>query len=138
MRKLLLVAGAGALLAVGAPAGADAKPGKGQKAQSANVKVATIKPAKAKVRASTWVAGCPSGLIWRGNVCLPPGQAKKLIAVGNRVPLGWAYTPWGSVPVSIRNNYEFSPQYRYIYRDGVVYAVDPGTRLISHILSVLP
>ena len=139
MRKLFLIAGAAALIG-GAPA--VAKPGQGKghgahavKVKPATVKVATVKPAKVKVR--SWTTACPSGLIWRGPSCVPPGQAKKLLGVGTRVPRGWSYTPWGTVPLSLRNQYDLDPAYRYIYRDNVIYVVDPQTRLISSILSAV-
>ena len=142
MKKLFLGAGAAMMIAFGAPAAADAKPGHGAahgahgvKAKPAKVKVATVKPAKIKAR--SWATACPAGLVWRGPRCLPPGHAKKLLAVGTRVPRGWSYTPWGTVPLSLRNQYDLDPDYRYIYRDNVIYVVDPQTRLISSIISAI-
>ena len=127
MRNLLLIAGAAAL-AAGAPA--VAKPGhaKGHGAHAAKVHVKANR---------AWAKGCPRGLVWRGANCIPPGQATKLLAVGARVPTGWAYTPWGRVPVNLRDRYDLDPDYRYIYRDNVIYVVDPRTRLISSIISAV-
>lgn len=135
MKKLLLLAGAGALLAIGAPAAADAKPGKGHSAHAVKVKPAKARVGKMKAR--SWLTACPSGLVWRATACVPPGQAKKLLAVGTRVPRGWSFTPWGRVPLRLRNTYDLDPDLRYVYRDNVIYVVDPQTRLISSIISAV-
>lgn len=155
MRKLLLLAGAAALLGAGPTL---AKPGggqgKGQVAKGKVVKAAKVRPAKVKVVKArslkakslkvkslkakrVWATACPRGLVWRGPTCIPPGHANRLLAVGTRVPGGWAYTPWGRVPVDLRTQYGLDPGYRYIYRDNVIYAVDPRTRLITSIISAV-
>ena len=36
---------------------------------------------------------CPPGLAKKGNGCLPPGQAKKMWAIGQPLPAGVAYYP---------------------------------------------
>ncbi len=137
MRKLVLLAGAAAL---GAAAPALAKPdhakghGKNHGAHVMKVKAGKVKAAKLH---RSWATACPPGLVWRGPRCIPPGHAKKLLAAGTRVPTGWSYTPWGRVPHSLRSHYNLDPDYRYIYRDNVVYVVDPQTRLISSILSAV-
>ena len=123
MTKLLLLASAAALVGT-APAIANAGPGHGKG------HVHTMKGAK-----RSWTTACPKGLVWRGPVCVPPGHKNRLLAVGSRVPTGWSYTPWGTVPTNLRSNYNLDPAYRYIYRDNVVYVVDPRTRLITSILS---
>jgi hypothetical protein len=136
MKKLFLVAGAGMVVALGVQA--DAKPGKGQgtakvvKAQPTNVKTVKVKSPK-----RIWTTACPPGLAWRGTVCVPPGQAKKLLVVGTRVPSGWSYTPWGAVPVNLRTTYDLDPAYRYVYRDNVIYVVDPQTSLITSIIDAV-
>ncbi|HVM21834.1 MAG TPA: hypothetical protein VM308_00840 [Sphingomicrobium sp.] len=132
MKKLLLTAGAGALLALGAPAVAKPDHGKGHA-----VKVHKVKQAKVKSPKKVWVNACPRGLVWRGTACVPPGHAKRVLAVGARVPTGWAYTPWGAVPVDLRTHYALDPNYRYVYRDNVIYVVDPRTRLIQSIISAI-
>ena len=140
MKKLFLMAGAATMLALGAPVAAEAKPGKGHKAHVVKVKPAKAKGAAfkpVKVKSRSWAAACPRGLIWRGPSCVPPGQAKKLLLAGTRVPRGWSYTPWGTVPYRLRSQYDLDPAYRYIYRDNVIYVVDPRTRLISSILSAV-
>lgn len=151
MRKLLLLAGAAALLGAGP---ALAKPGnqghgKGHVAKvkvvkTAKVRTARVKPAKvkiAKVKAAkakkVWLNACPPGLAWRLTACVPPGHANRVLAIGTRVPGGWSYTPWGRVPMDLRTTYGLDPGYRYIYRDGVIYAVDPRTRLITSIISAV-
>ena len=141
MRNLLLLAGAAALLGASPLL---AKPGghgqghgaKGQvmKVKQANFKGAKVKSLKAK---RVWATACPPGLVWRGPTCIPPGHANRLLGVGTRVPTGWAYTPWGRVPVDLRMQYGLAPDYRYIYRDNVIYAVDPRTRLITSIISAI-
>ena len=136
MKQLLLLAGAGALLALGSPAAADPKGHSGHGVKVKTVMVKTVK-AKAFKHKRVWVNACPRGLAWRGTVCVPPGHANRLLAVGARVPNGWAYTPWGTVPTRIRSAYDLDPNYRYIYRDGVIYAVNPRTHLISSIISAI-
>ena len=143
MRKLFLMAGAGALAALGAPAAADAKPGKGKghaahvvKVKPAKVKVAKVKPAKAKVAKAkrVWLTACPPGLVWRGPSCVPPGHAVRLLAVGTRVPVGWSYTPWGALPLSLRSGLD--DDFRYIQRDGFIYAINPPTRRIVSVIAI--
>lgn len=142
MRAMFLLAGAGLMLAFGAPAAADAQPGKAKgnqgqvvKAKPGKANPARVNPALTKSRA--WQTGCPPGLIWRGPACVPPGQAKKLLGVGTRVPQGWSYTPWGAVPANLRTQYDLDPNLRYIHRDNVIYVVDPQTRLITNILDAV-
>ncbi len=140
MKTLFLLAGAAALAATGP---SFAKPGHGKGGPTAHsTHVAKVKPAKTATAKSfahkkVWLNACPRGLAWRGTVCVPPGHADRLLAVGARVPNGWAYTPWGAVPLNVRNAYDLDPNYRYIYRDGVIYAVDPRTHLITSIINTV-
>lgn len=137
MRTLFLLAGAAALAGT---APALAKPdhakghGKNHGAHVMKMKAGKVKAAKLN---RSWTTACPPGLVWRGASCIPPGHAKRLLGVGTRVPTGWAYTPWGRVPVDLRERYDLDPDYRYIYRDNVIYVVDPQTRLISSIISAI-
>ena len=143
MMKLFLLAGAAALIGA-SPALADPG-GKGHgKGHGAKAHVVKVKPAKAKLAKAkslkakrVWATACPRGLVWRGPTCIPPGHANRLLAVGRRIPSGWSYTPWGRVPVDLRTQYGLDPNYRYIYRDNVIYAVDPRTRVISSIISAV-
>ena len=80
--------------------------------------------------------GCPPGLAKKNNGCLPPGQAKKLFNLGQRLPNGYnSYTPYGSIPYSLRNRYDLNDNSRYIYRDDYLYQVDPTTHVVQRILS---
>ena len=72
MKKLILIAGA-ATFAFAGPA--VAKPGHGHGNPHAHG------------AQGYGVGGCPPGL--RDKGCMPPGQAKKLFGVGQRVPLGY-------------------------------------------------
>ena len=136
MKTLFLAVGAGMMMALGATA--DAKPGKGQgKAKVVKVDPVKVKTVKVKSPKRIWTTACPPGLAWRGTVCLPPGQAKNLLRVGTRVPPGWSYTPWGAVPLGLRNQYALDPALRYVYRDNVIYVVDPQTRLITSIIDAV-
>ena len=135
MRTLMLLAGAAAL-GVAAPALSEPKPGKGHgKNHSGHVMKGKVHKASKSYR--NWTSACPRGLVWRGASCIPPGQAKKLLGVGTRVPTGWSYTPWGRVPTTLRDRYDLDQDYRYIYRDNVIYVVDPRTQLISSIISAV-
>ena len=71
------------------------------------------------------VNNCPPGLARKNNGCLPPGQARKLFTQGQRIP------------VAYRTRVPFNDGYRYIYRDNVVYVVDPATRLVTSVIDLL-
>ena len=80
--------------------------------------------------------GCPPGLAKKGNGCLPPGQAKKLFARGQRIDRDWfeGYR----VPVAYRGFYQDVPDYYYSYDDsGYIYRADRGSDLISAIIPLL-
>jgi hypothetical protein len=84
-------------------------------------------------RFSGWDRGCPPGLAKKGNGCLPPGQAKKHFARGQRIERDWfeGYR----VPVAYRSFYQDSPEYYYSYDDeGFIYRADRGSDLISAII----
>jgi hypothetical protein len=138
MKKLILLAGAAALIGAG-PAIAGPGHGKGHGPKAKVVKVTPVRTVKVKTfkNKRVWVNACPRGLVWRGATCVPPGHAKRILVVGARVPNGWAYTPWGAVPLNVRNAYDLDPHYRYIYRDGVIYAVNPRTHLITSIINAV-
>ncbi len=81
---------------------------------------------------------CPPGLAKKTPACMPPGQAKRLFREGQRVTRNYRYyTPFGDIPMSLRDRYDLSSQNRYIYRDNVIYVVDPRTRLISDIINAV-
>jgi hypothetical protein len=79
------------------------------------------------VRGSAY--GCPPGLAAKGNGCLPPGQAKKLI--GNMLPAAYASS---YLPDALRGYYQDDDDYYYRYGDGYVYRVDRDDDLISSLL----
>ena len=81
---------------------------------------------------------CPPGLAKKSPACVPPGQAKKLYNVGQRLPYGFnGYTPYNQIPYDLRNRYDLDDDYRYIYRDDYLYQVDPTTMIVSQVLQAL-
>ena len=79
---------------------------------------------------------CPPGLAKKHNGCLPPGQARKALRLGDRYETRRLarYT----VPASYRNFYADTPDYRYRYSDeGYIYRVDSRTSLISGLVPLL-
>ena len=130
MKKLILIAGA-ATFAFAGPA--IAKPGHGQGQGHANSHaLGTQGPV------GYGVGGCPPGL--RDKGCMPPGQAKKLFGVCQRVPLGYkGLLGYNSLPYALRNHYgaQLDPRYQYVYDNNYVYRVDPKTMLVSQVLSAL-
>lgn len=118
MRMLILMAGA---IAIAAAPPVFAKPGKG----------------KGKGHAVA-AQGCPPGLAKKRNGCLPPGQARKLFGVGQRIPTGYRhYSDFDDIPLAYRDRFGIPTGQRYIYRDNVVYVVDPRTRLVSRIFDLI-
>ena len=81
---------------------------------------------------------CPPGLYKKTPACMPPGQNKRLFREGQRVSSNYRYyTPYGDIPLSLRDRYGLDDDYRYIYRDNVIYQVDPTTRVIRDIISAV-
>ncbi len=79
--------------------------------------------------------GCPPGLAKKHNGCLPPGQAWK---IGQRAP--WnsdRYVDYRDLPSYYRDRYPDSSGQQYYYEGNRVYTVDPTTRLIRSIISIL-
>jgi hypothetical protein len=122
MKKLILVAGAAAL---GFAGPALARPGHGHGNPHAYGFQGPV---------GYGDGGCPPGLAKKNPPCMPPGQAKKLFGIGQRVPLGY-----NSLPYDLRNYYgpQLDPRSRYIYDQNYIYRVDPRTMLVSQILSAL-
>ncbi|HYW16485.1 MAG TPA: hypothetical protein VE891_10100 [Allosphingosinicella sp.] len=84
-------------------------------------------------RVAGYDRACPPGLAKKGNGCLPPGQAKKHFARGQRIDREWfeGYR----VPVAYQGFYQDSPDYYYNYDDsGYIYRADRGSDLISAII----
>jgi hypothetical protein len=87
-------------------------------------------------RFASYGGACPPGLARKGNGCLPPGQAKKLFARGQRLERDWfeGYR----VPAAYRSFYSDTPDYYYRYDDdGYIYRADRGSDLISAIIPLL-
>ncbi len=161
MRKLVLVAGAAAMAAI-MPALADAQGrGKGKSGRTQTHRSSSEQPRDARRRDmdSGWVLvdgrwvrtadhgrtthpqGCPPGLANRTPRCLPPGQARRLFREGQIVPASYRdHLPYrdllGRLPEAWRDDIP-TGDYRYIYRDNVVYVVDSRTRLIRDIIDIL-
>ncbi|WP_106638702.1 hypothetical protein [Allosphingosinicella vermicomposti] len=79
---------------------------------------------------------CPPGLAKKNNGCLPPGQARKIYGQGDRLPSGYRYV---AVPERYRDRIgSYDPdRYRYYYDEDRIYVVDPTTRLITSVISLL-
>jgi hypothetical protein len=131
MKKLLMIA---AVSATAAAAPAIAKPGNGH-GHGYGHGFDYDSPAEGFGR-----GGCPPGLAKKAVPCMPPGQAKKLFGVGQRVPYGYrGLIRYNALPYSVRRYYgpQLSPYSRYIYDNGYVYRVDPRTMVVEQILSAL-
>ena len=85
--------------------------------------------------------GCPPGLANRNPPCVPPGQARRMFREGQALPASYrdfiGYQDLiGRLPADWRDDIP-TGDYRYVYRDNVVYVVDPRTRLIRDIVDIL-
>ena len=84
------------------------------------------------------MGGCPPGLAKKAVPCMPPGQAKKMYGVGQRLPLGYANPyRYNQIPYQLRNQYGLNPYGSYYYGDGYLYRVDPRTMLVQQVISAL-
>lgn len=72
---------------------------------------------------------CPPGLAKKNNGCLPPGQAKKLWAIGQPLPAGLVYYPLPGVLLGQLTPAPSGYQYVRIANDILMMAI--GTRLIA-------
>jgi hypothetical protein len=80
--------------------------------------------------------GCPPGLARKNNGCLPPGQARKAYAVGQRIQPSW-FSGY-SIPAAYTPLYYDTPDYYYRYDGyGDIYRVDSRTNLISGLIPLL-
>ena len=78
-------------------------------------------------------AACPPGLAKKRNGCLPPGQAKKLFSVGDRIQPAW-FSGY-DLPVRYRAFYRDTPDHYFRYDDdGYIYRIDAERDLISSII----
>jgi hypothetical protein len=84
------------------------------------------------------MGGCPPGLAKKAVPCVPPGQAKKMFGVGQRLPQGFG-SPLGynQIPYNVRNQYGLNPNGSYYYDQGYLYRVDPRTMLVQQAINAL-
>ena len=131
MRKLLILAGAAAILAI--PGAAVAKD-KGRGGHGHD-RYEQHDGYNGHVRVKGKRYGCPPGLAKKRNGCLPPGQAWK---IGQRAP--WnsdRYVDYGSLPSYYRDRYSDVSGQRYYYEGNRVYTIDPTTQLIRSVFNIL-
>lgn len=145
MTKLFLLAGA-ALVAASAPAAA--KPGHGHANAHAthHSRYVSLRDAnhnriddRDEALARRYGGRlCPPGLYKKTPACVPPGQAKRLFRQGQRVSSHYRYiTPYSSIPQALIDRYDLNPNDRYIYRNNVIYVVDPRTSLVERIINAI-
>ena len=79
-----------------------------------------------------FIEGCPPGLWMKGNGCLPPGQAKKLI--GNAIP---ASLRAAALPISLRSFYPDTNDHYWRYDDGYLYQVDRTSNIVASLLPLI-
>jgi len=83
-------------------------------------------------------AACPPGLANRNPPCMPPGQARHLYRIGQRLPSDvTGLLGYGALPLDLRQRYAIPSGYRYLYRDDALYVVDPRTQLVRSVIDVL-
>jgi hypothetical protein len=130
MRTLIIAAGT---LALGISGAAVAKPGNGHGKGHGNPHAGHA------MHGPGHVNGCPPGLAKKGNGCLPPGQARKAMwSQGYRVPVSYSrWSSYNSIPSRYRSYVPYNANYRYVYNDNYVYAVDPKTRLVQTVIDLL-
>ena len=129
MKHLIMLAGAAALAFAGA---ASAKPGNGHG-------FGPHGNGNGHGGQGYGVGGCPPGLAKKAIPCVPPGQAKKMYGIGQRLPLGGAFSPssYNRLPYYLRRQYGLTPNGSYYYGDGYLYRVDPRTMLVRQVISAL-
>jgi hypothetical protein len=74
-------------------------------------------------------AGCPPGLAKKNNGCLPPGQAKKMWAMGQPLPAAVVFYPLPGVLLAQLSPAPSGYQYVRVANDILLMAI--GTRLIA-------
>lgn len=78
---------------------------------------------------------CPPGLAKKNNGCLPPGQAKKLWAIGQPLPAGLAYYP---LPAALLGQLTPAPAgYQYARVGGDILMLAVGTGMVVAALADL-
>jgi Ni/Co efflux regulator RcnB len=79
--------------------------------------------------------GCPPGLAKKHNGCLPPGQAKKRYAVGQRLPGTVVIQPLP--PVLVTRLGPPPAGYEYAVVDGDILKLAIGTRMVVDAIAAL-
>jgi hypothetical protein len=136
MKHIALAAGA-ALLAFTSPA--LAKSGHGHGKHGASMHYGDHGKGKGKLSYYGYGrGGCPPGLRWKNDHCMPPGQFKKLYARGQRYPGNYgSLWNYNQIPYDLRSRYDLDRSNRYYYGDGYLYQVDPRTRLIEQVINAI-
>lgn len=81
---------------------------------------------------------CAPGLWKKTPSCMPPGQAKRQFRTGQRLTSNYKYyTPYGNIPDPLISQYGLTDQYRYVYRNNVIYVVDPATNVVTRIINAV-
>jgi hypothetical protein len=146
MMKLIPVLAGAALLAFAPPALAKSDKGHGQGKHHAYSKGHDKHGVKGKshgkrVKIAYYgygKGGCPPGLRWKNERCMPPGQFKKLYGTGQRYPGNYgSLWNYNQIPYDLRARYDFDRSNRYYYADGYLYQVDPRTRLIERVVNAI-
>ena len=79
---------------------------------------------------------CQPGLYKKTPSCMPPGQAKRLFRTGQLVPTRYKYiTPFGDIPSALVTQYSLTDQNRYIYRNNVIYVIDPLSNRVTRVIN---
>lgn len=78
---------------------------------------------------------CPPGLAKKNNGCMPPGQAKKLWAIGQPLPAGVTFYPLPGVLLGQLTPAPSGYQYVRVANDILMMAI--GTRLIASAIADL-
>ena len=81
------------------------------------------------------IDGCPPGLWMKGNGCMPPGQAAKLL--GAPLATAGAIVPLSVLPQPLNYFYPDTDAYYWRYGDGYLYQVDRDTSLIASLLPLI-
>lgn len=130
MKHMALLAGA---IALASSSTAFAKPGHGHGHSHVNQNAYGTQGA-----VGYGARGCPPGLAKKAIPCVPPGQAKKLYNVGQRMPSGFGMPyAYNQIPYSLRNQYGLNRDQNYYYGNGYLYAVNPRTMLIQQVVGAL-
>lgn len=136
MKQTLIVLGASALAIVASPAAA--RPGgHGHGNHSAHSAMDHSGHGKGTLY-GYGKGGCPPGLAKKNELCMPPGQYKKLYNVGQRYNRNYGYAwNYNQIPYDLRSQYGFQPNYNYYYDNGYLYQVNPRTLLIQQVVNAI-